>query len=113
LIQKIHNATGSTPKAQVLEEQSNFPLSEEQQKIFEELDNLCCAAVEKAERQCRKCHMGQVAFSPTIKLCMLLIKAWSLLLKRAKGGKVSSRFLDRTLAKARLSSKEKTMGATY
>jgi hypothetical protein len=41
------------------------------------------------------------------------IKAWNLLLKKARGGRVSSRYLDRTLKKAQLPSAEKVMGAAY
>lgn len=44
---------------------------------------------------------------------MLRIKAWSLLLKRANGGRVSSHYLSRTLTKANLSHEEIKMGAQY
>jgi hypothetical protein len=44
---------------------------------------------------------------------MSQIKAWSLLLKKAQGEKISSRYLDRTLRKAGLSTREKIMGQEY
>jgi hypothetical protein len=57
--------------------------------------------------------MGQVAFSPTIQLWRRIIDAWSLLIKKAKGGKVSSRRLLRSLKKARISVDNRTMGQDY
>jgi len=80
------------------------------QKEYEELDRLHYEGVQSVERTCRKLRAGQVAFSPSLKVCMATIKAWSLLLKRAQGRKVSSRYLDRTLKKAGLGTQEKTMG---
>jgi hypothetical protein len=62
-----------------------------------------------AEKKCRKLRTGRVAFSPTLKLYMSQIKAWTLLQKRSSGGKESSRYLDRTLKKAGLSTQEKAM----
>ncbi len=56
---------------------------------------------------------GSSSVFPHIKLCMSRIKAWSLLLKWAMGGKVSSRYLDRPLTKANLSRNEKNMGHLY
>ena len=50
-----------------------------------------------AERRCRKLKMGQVAFSPEIAKARILIQAWLLLDKRAKGLTVSSRLLQRTM----------------
>ena len=56
---------------------------------------------------------GPSSVFPHIKLCMSRIKAWSLLLKQAMRGKVSSRYLDRPLTKANLSRNEKNMGHLY
>jgi hypothetical protein len=69
--------------------------------------------VEEAERKCRKLHMGNMPFSSMIKLLMNCIKAWTLLLKKANGNRVSSRNLDRVLKKAQLENKEKIMGTAY
>jgi hypothetical protein len=51
-----------------------------------------------AEKKCRKFRKGQVAFSP--QMAHRRIKAWSLLLKKAKGARTSSRLLNRSLRKA-------------
>jgi len=100
-------------KAKFLEEQISYPISEQHQKDYEELDKIRCKAVAEAERKCRKLRMGNVPFSPTIKLRMNHIKAWTLLLKRATGHRVSSRYLGRVLKKAQFENKEKTMGSDY
>ena len=44
--------------------------------------------------------MGQVAFSPELQLASRKINAWLLLEKKAKGMRMSSRYLSRTLRKA-------------
>jgi hypothetical protein len=69
----------------------------------EELDSLRCRCVAEAERKCRKLRVGQVAFSPELQKVRRDIAAWKLLLKKSKGLKVSSRFLDRTLKKSNIS----------
>jgi hypothetical protein len=56
--------------------------------------------------------MGQVAFPPEPNQCRRIIHAWSLLLRKAKGGKVSSRLLQRTLNKAELSASCRTLSET-
>jgi hypothetical protein len=58
------------------------------------------AAVTHAEHKCRKLRMGQVFFSPILATARLLIKIWSLLEKKAKGVKISSWLLKRSLHKA-------------
>jgi len=69
------------------------------QSEYEVLDAIRCKAAEFAQSKCRKLRMGQVAFSPELNQCRRIIQAWSLLLKKASGGKVSSRLLQRTLIK--------------
>ena len=44
--------------------------------------------------------MGQVAFSPELQAASRKINAWSLLERKAKGIRTSSRYLNRTLKKA-------------
>lgn len=85
-------------------------MTQKEEQDFEELDRLRCEGVQQAEHHCRKLKAGQVAFSPPLKLCMNQIKAWSLLQKRSKGGRVSSRYLDRVLKKAGITTQEKIMG---
>jgi hypothetical protein len=57
--------------------------------------------------------MGQVGFSPTIQLAMRQIRAWSLLLKKKKGMKISSRLLQRSLKKAGFDSQNRAMEIVY
>jgi len=48
-------------------------------------------------RKCRKLRTGQVAFSPALQNTIKMIRAWSLVVKKRKGEKTSSRLLARTL----------------
>jgi hypothetical protein len=96
-----------------LEETASYPLSTRDQQTLEEWDKLRCEGVEKSEHRCRKLKAGQVAFSPSVKLSMDQIQAWSLLMKRAQGGKVSAWLLDRTLKKVGVNIREKIMGSDY
>lgn len=70
---------------------------------YEALDYLRCEITAKAERQCHKLRTGQVAYSPELNDSRLKIKAWLLLISRAKNHKISSRLIKRTLKKAGLS----------
>jgi hypothetical protein len=70
---------------------------------YEELDNIRCQTTALAEAKCRKLRTGQVAFSPELNAARLLIKAWSLLVNKTKGRKVSSRLVSRTLKQAGIS----------
>lgn len=69
---------------------------------YEELDLLQCQATAFAEAKCRKLRTGQVAFSPEINEARSLIRAWSLLVNKSKGRKVSSRMLSRVLKRVNL-----------
>jgi len=69
---------------------------------YEELDSIRCDATAFAERHCRKLRTGQVAFSPELNLIRMKIRAWLLLINKAKKRKVSSRLLKRALKKANL-----------
>ena len=57
--------------------------------------------------------MGQVGFSPTIQWASRQILAWSLLIKKKKGLKTSSRLLKRTLKKVGLDIQNRGMGLEY
>jgi hypothetical protein len=74
----------------------------EVQAEYELLDELRCQVTSAAEHKCRKLRKGNVAFSPELNAARIVIKAWSLLLQKAKGSKVSSRLISRTLKKANL-----------
>jgi hypothetical protein len=75
---------------------------QEVQEAYEFLDELRCKVTSAAELKCRKLRKGNVAFSPELNAARLLIKAWSLLLQKAKGFKISSRHSSRTLKKVNL-----------
>jgi HD superfamily phosphohydrolase len=82
------------PKIQVIQE-------------YEELDRLRCLATAFAESKCRKLHTGQVAFSPELNAARLKIKVWLLLVSKAKGRKVSSRLISRSIKKANMNQEVK------
>jgi hypothetical protein len=69
---------------------------------YEALDAIRCETTAFAERKCQKLRMGQVAFSPELNEIRLRIRAWKLLLARAKKQRTSSRLIERTLRKAKL-----------
>jgi hypothetical protein len=85
-----HNILG---RAQTLIEKTAYPSISPVREEYESIDDLRCTAGRIAERKCRKLRMGQVDFSPEIQKAKLVIYAWSLLYKRANGGKVSSRLI--------------------
>jgi hypothetical protein len=96
-----------------LEKASSCPLSPKLQQEYIALDKLRYEGMAEAERKCRKLRMGQVGFSPTIQLAMRQIRAWSLLLKKKKGMKISSRLLQRSLKKAGIDSQNRAMEIVY
>jgi hypothetical protein len=110
ILEKYIDQHGLLTKAQLLQQNSTHPLSLEEQQQYEELDKLRCVGVAQAEKKCRKLRMGNVDFSPTVQLYMRAIRAWNLLIKKAKGLKVSSRMLARSLCKANLTSQTRSLG---
>jgi hypothetical protein len=91
-------------KVRELDNQATYPLSQHHILQYEDLDRLCCQCIAKAEKGCRKQRTGQVAFSPTIQSAKNNIATWRLLMKRYKGGRVSSHLLCRQLKKCNLPS---------
>jgi hypothetical protein len=77
---------------------------------YEEIDVLGCQAAASAESKCRKLRKGSIAFSLELNRLQLTIRAWSLLLNKAKGKKVSSRMLSRALKNAKIT--EEARGLT-
>jgi len=71
-------------------------------EVYEELDVIRCQATAFAEAKCRKLRTGQVAFSLELSEARSIIKVWSLLVSKAKGRKVSSRFIAQSLEKVNL-----------
>jgi hypothetical protein len=83
-------------------EETSYPASTSVKTMYEVLDTIRVAGVKEAEQHCRKLKMGQVAFSPKLQEASVSIYAWTLLMNKAIGGKVSSRLISRTLRKANL-----------
>ena len=69
---------------------------------YEVLDAIRCDAAIYSERRCRKLRTGQVAFSPELNASRMRIKAWLLLITKAKKNKISSRLIKRTPRKANI-----------
>ena len=93
-------------KTQALLQRVTYPLSEYDQKMYEWIDQMKMIGIQYAEKQCRKLRMGDVAFSPDVMRWWKTIEAWKLLRKKAQGGRVSSRKIDRTLAKTEIDETE-------
>ena len=54
------------------------PLTTAQQIEYEDIDKLLCINMEKAEKTCRKLHMGTTKWSPTYKKVMLTLEYWKM-----------------------------------
>ena len=72
-----------------------YPLSEEQQVTYEELDAIRVKAAKEAERRCRKLRMGAVKWCPKIQKAMDRIRYFSLSKRKFLGRTVSSSILFR------------------
>jgi hypothetical protein len=98
LIQK-HNLL---EKFQQLGRQTVYPLPPDLRLEYNNLNAIRHSCVKQAEKKCRKLRMGQDEFSPAIQSARTEIYAWSLLLRKAEGKKISSRLLALVLKKAKL-----------
>jgi hypothetical protein len=78
---------------------------------YEELDALRCKAAAFAEAKCRKLRKGNVAFSPELNMARMTIRAWTLVVKKVQGKRVSSRLLSRALKKANLKADARALTA--
>ena len=77
-------------------------LTAEQMQEYDELDALREQAMVKAEKKCRKLHMGAVPWSPTIQAARDKVQYIKLTLRRKKGRNVGARFLMRLSKKVGL-----------
>jgi hypothetical protein len=89
-------------KVNILQNTLNSKSRSQVQQEYEELDIIRCQVASFAELKCRKLRKGQVAFSPEMNTARLQVKAWSLILQRIQGQKVSSRLIFRMLRKVQL-----------
>ena len=76
-------------------------LTEEQQKEFEDLDDIRTEAMMIAEGQCRKLKMGATQWSPELQAIRDKIEYYSLSRRKKKGRNVSSRILYRLSKKTK------------
>ena len=60
---------------------------------YDHLDEPREEAMYKAERKCRKLHMGAIPWSPTLQLARVKVQYIKLTLCRKQGRKVSARYL--------------------
>jgi hypothetical protein len=84
-------------KVTALDQCASYPYKPSLSYTYKTLDAIRCEITSSSEKKCRKLRTGQVAFSPALQNSMKTIRAWSLLIKKHKGEKVSSRLLARTL----------------
>jgi hypothetical protein len=67
---------------------------------YNKLDKIHLTGIKRADKQCRHLKMGQVPFSLLLVMAWNKLKAWKLLIKKLKGGRVDSRFLHRVMKAA-------------
>ena len=87
-------------KTKALLARATYPLSSYDQQMYEWIDQMKLIGIKYADKQCRKLRMGDVAYSPEVIRWWKTIEAWKLLRRKAQGGRVSSRRIDRTVKKA-------------
>ena len=87
-------------KVQQLRQQLSGELTKEQQLEYERIDKKRSEGAPYAESRCRKLKMGQVPFSDKLQAASAIVDARRLQLTKLHGGKVSSRFLQRTFQAA-------------
>ena len=62
---------------------------------YDHLDELRESAMNKAERKCRKLHMGAIPWSPELQQARNMVQYTKLTLRRKRGRKISARYLMR------------------
>jgi hypothetical protein len=87
-------------RLETLQKDMETQLTAAQINEFNELDNIRLQCIQRANKKCRSLKLGQVPFSPQLVQSWQKLKAWQLLLKKLNGGRVNSRFLNRTLKQA-------------
>jgi hypothetical protein len=71
--------------------------SDVQIQRYNNLDDIRLQGIHFADKKCRNIRMGQVPFSPQLVSVWKKLNAWQLLLKKLKGVRVNSRYLQRSL----------------
>ena len=89
-------------RAMKLYSQFGDTLTPEQWAEYDDLDRIRSKAMKKAEKQCRKLHMGAIAWSPEMQYTRNAIQYIKLTIRKKKGRKVSARFLIRLSQQLRM-----------
>jgi hypothetical protein len=85
-----------------LQKKMHTDFSEHDILVYNQLDKIRTTGILLADKKCRKLKMGAVPFSPRLVVVWNEIKAWKLVRRKLKGGKVNARFLQRVTKKALL-----------
>ena len=96
---RIHNPDA---RAQALKETARQPLTDQQQKEYEEIDKLTVEGMKQSEAKCRKLKMGGVQWTPQVSTNFETINVIRMLIKKKSGGKVRTALIRRTLEKTNL-----------
>ena len=72
-------------KMDTLHQAATDPMTEQQQKEYEELDSQICKLMEDAELKCRRLCVGNVAWSPTYKEIILVMEYWRMRISHILG----------------------------
>ena len=92
----IHNLKA---RAQALKETAHQPLTDQQQKEYEEIVKLMVEGMKQSEAKCRKLKMGGVQWTPQVSTNFETINVIRMLIKKKSGGKVRTALIRRTLKK--------------
>lgn len=102
IIEKVPQLLGKLQKGII----PGKPLTEAQQKQYENIDKIKVYTAKRAQRKCRKVYMGGVPYSKSIIPYWRKIEAWNLAVNRHKykntPRKIKQKFLVRTLQNARI-----------
>jgi hypothetical protein len=97
-------------RAAFLASESTTPIAAAQAKEWEDIDRIMIAAMEIAEKGCRKIRAGKISWTPELSILRMREKAWSLKIKGRTGGGKSG-FFSRVCRKAGITIDKKTTTA--
>jgi hypothetical protein len=90
---KLMKDSNFLPRLQALKNDiCSYPTATQLQ-LYNQLDDIRLRSIQIANKNCRHIKLGQVPYSPRLVMSWHKLKAWKLLLKKLKGGKVDSRYL--------------------
>ena len=102
LLNDHYNKYGMVDKVYEMSQKPiTYPLNEELVKMWERLDNIRVQGMRYAERRCRKFKAGKIPWNPKMSEALNIVVMWTLVIKRCKGCKVSTRTILRQKQKAK------------